>query len=67
MTMTTATDNEYAAVTCLKDGQVFLTEEEYLRQLERSNERWMCPKCGEEAFFDDYHFEEKHLVDEGKP
>lgn len=45
------------AVICRTDGQVFLTEDEYARQMSRPDSLWACPKCGEPAAFDDDHYE----------
>lgn len=51
---TTPTEN---AVICQTDGQVFMTEEEYQKQLGRSNADWACPKCGNPASWDEVNFE----------
>lgn len=40
------------AVLCDDHGQQFLTEEEYSRQLSRSDALWTCPRCGESAYWD---------------
>ena len=45
------------AVLCREHGQVFLTKDEYGRQLSRPDALWQCPKCGEEATWDDDHYE----------
>ena len=44
------------AVICTEHGQVFLTFEEYIRQLDKPNSIWTCPKCGEAAPWDDDHY-----------
>jgi hypothetical protein len=46
------------AVHCVGDrngdncGLVFLTEEEYLRQLDVPGKPWCCPQCGGKAWWD---------------
>lgn len=55
------------AVHCPKHGKVFLTVDEYGRQLMRPNSKWTCPVmdtdldelglCGRVSEFDDAHFE----------
>lgn len=55
------------AVICLPDpdmpreypgcGKVYLTEKQYLQQLDRPNQTWRCPACGSEASWDDEHYE----------
>jgi len=54
------------AVLCPTHGQVFLTDDEYGRQLCRADDRWICPKCGEICNWDDDNYE-KHLDMEGPP
>ena len=34
------------AVLCPKDGRVYMTDQEYKRQLMQVGE-WKCPRCGE--------------------
>lgn len=46
------------AVLCRAHGQVFLTDDEYGRQLCRPDALWTCPKCGEAARWDDDNYEE---------
>lgn len=36
---------------CENGEAIFLTKEEYRRQLSRANQRWRCPKCGAEAWW----------------
>ena len=39
-------------------GKVYMTEEEYMRQLMRPHSTWTCPNgCHNEAYFDDEHHE----------
>lgn len=38
-------------------GPVHLTSEEYLQQLSQPSRRWRCPRCGEEAAWDDAWYE----------
>jgi hypothetical protein len=45
------------AVICRQDARVFLTEEEYRRQLSAPDFLWTCPKCGAVAEFDDETWE----------
>ena len=48
------------AISCYHKGRpvrVFMTEEQYLRQLRRPNNLWVCPSCGETAWFDDTNYE----------
>lgn len=45
------------AVLCAEHGRVFMTEDEYGRQLSRPDSRWTCPKCGEVSDFDDDNYE----------
>lgn len=45
------------AVLCNDHGQQFLTHEQYLRQLNRSDSLWACPRCGESAHWDDDEYE----------
>jgi hypothetical protein len=41
-------------------GGSFLTYEEYVRQMERPDATWQCPKCGSyDASWDDDNYEEK--------
>lgn len=54
--------NDYAAVLCETDGQVLISEAEYVRQMERPDDLWICPSCGGSAQFDDSHFETRHAI-----
>ena len=60
--------NAYAAILCQGDniegqtacGQVELTLEEYMHQLNKPDSGWFCPHCGSTADFDDNYFEDLH-------
>lgn len=43
--------------------RVFLSEEEYNRQMDRPDDTWSCPLCGSMATWDDDNLE-KYLVAE---
>ena len=45
------------AVICPAHGQVFLTAEQYMKQLMLPDMRWTCIICGEVAEFDDENYE----------
>jgi hypothetical protein len=45
------------AVFCPHHGQVFLSLEMYIAQLDRPDSVWCCPKCGESAEWDDTNYE----------
>lgn len=45
------------AVICREHGQVFLTEEEYVWQMNHPDDLWGCPICGKAAQWDDDNFE----------
>ena len=51
------------AVTCDEHGLVFLTQEEYSKQMKVPSKTWRCPICREEAIWDDENYE-KHLENE---
>ena len=38
-------------------GLVYMTTQEYGRQLLKPDRTWRCPSCGGEAFFDDENYE----------
>ena len=40
------------AVDCGECGRVPLSRKEYDKQLDRPDDKWRCPKCGSEAWFD---------------
>lgn len=56
----------HAAVHCLGGlfdsttscGRVDIDEAEYTRQMAMPDRLWQCPKCGNDADFDDYRFEQ---------
>jgi hypothetical protein len=45
------------AVLCDDHGQQFLTEHQYNLQINRPDARWRCPRCGEDAYWDDDEYE----------
>lgn len=45
------------AVNCRQHGLVYLTEAEYIRQMEDSDSLWKCPDCHEPAEWDDATYE----------
>jgi predicted RNA-binding Zn-ribbon protein involved in translation (DUF1610 family) len=49
--------------TCGRPGDhlVFLTREEYMRQLSSPDYKWECPRCGQNATWSDSNYE---LADE---
>lgn len=44
------------AVTCPTHGQVFLSREEYSRQLVAIDNPWTCPECEARADWDDENY-----------
>jgi hypothetical protein len=42
---------------CKTHGTVYLSEPEYMRQLMRPNDLWVCPICGQAAEWDDTLYE----------
>lgn len=56
------------AVICSVHAQVFLTREEYVRQLKQVSQRWECPKCFRPADWDDDNYE-SHIMalEENRP
>jgi len=38
-------------------GKVYLTEEEYSKQISNPNKTWRCPNCRYEASWDDDNYE----------
>ena len=49
-------------------GRVYLTKQEYSRQMLRVHDFWRCPQCGSTGLFDDNNLEEwesRDQVDEG--
>lgn len=57
--MCSCTDR-YARVLCPTHGNRHLSRTEYLDQLERPEEVWVCPTCGQVAEFDDDYFWQTH-------
>jgi len=50
--------NPYAII-CPTDGQVYLTEQQYNKQMANPDTRWICPVCGiQPVEFDDINFED---------
>ncbi len=45
---------------CNAGQPIFLTAEEYNRQLSNSDARWKCPRCNCEAGFDDEIYSNRH-------
>lgn len=46
------------AVLCDEHGQRFLTVKQYDHQMSRPDSLWMCPVCGDSAYWDDGNYEE---------
>lgn len=51
------------AVNCPIHSKICLTKEQYDAQMNRPNSLWMCPLCGEVAYWDDEHYE-RHMFPE---
>lgn len=45
------------AVICPEHGRVFLSEEEYDRQLSRPDSTWKCPRCGKASEWDEDNYD----------
>ncbi len=45
------------AVLCDDHGQQFLTEEQYDHQMSKPDSLWRCPRCGEDAYWDDDEYD----------
>jgi Fe2+ or Zn2+ uptake regulation protein len=45
------------AVICPNHGQVFITFEEYMEQLDKPDSFWKCTKCNQISEFDDNNYE----------
>jgi len=52
------------AVNCPRDGLVYLTREEYTRQISRVDDLWKCPRCGRDAQWDDDTYEQAMEAEE---
>jgi hypothetical protein len=48
------------AVVCHKHGRVFLTQQQYDKQMIVADAFWICPVCGDVASWDDDNYE-KHI------
>lgn len=54
------------AIICPKDGQVFLTRDEYNRQMLKADARWMCPACVTTPVeFDEDNYDNVSLEEDG--
>lgn len=51
----------YAGVICPEHGKVDIDYQEYMNQMFRPNERWVCPICKQIAEFDYVRYEEINL------
>ncbi len=47
------------AVICPNHGRIYMSSERYLKQLARSDDRWVCPICLAISEFDDANYD-KH-------
>jgi hypothetical protein len=47
---------------CSPGQSVYLDQQEYWDQLGMMDVRWICPRCGKEAWWDDENYEK--MVDE---
>ena len=54
----------WAVRCCCSPTLVYLTEDEYLSQLSRPDNRWSCPRCGKTAKWDDDNYEAYQEVEE---
>lgn len=52
-------------VQCVMDGNVYLTKDEYDRQVYRHNRGWECPLCGGNAAWSDDNYEGFYDVGQG--
>lgn len=41
------------------DHLVYMTNESYMRQMMRPDAGWVCPRCGEDARWDDDNYESR--------
>jgi hypothetical protein len=44
---------------CADGGLVYLTHACYMRQMMRPDAMWRCPRCGEDARWDDNNYENR--------
>ncbi len=56
-TPTISTEPTPYAVLCRSHGKVYLTKDEYNRQMCAPDSRWSCPECGRICDFDDDNYE----------
>lgn len=38
-------------------GQIFLTQQEYNEQMMKPDSKWVCPACGQYAYWDDDNYD----------
>lgn len=48
----------YAVHCKSKCGLIYLTTDEYNKQMYMPDAKWMCPKCGSDAEWDDDNYED---------
>jgi hypothetical protein len=51
------TATPWAVLCSCTAGSICLTREDYEHQLARPNRRWICPRCGSPADWDDENYE----------
>lgn len=55
------------AIRCARHGQVFFTEQEYDRQMNKANAVWECPMCvpwdNTDCYWDDDNYESYYYPD----
>ena len=61
----TGSSNPHGATPCNGGGLIFLTHEEYDRQMDRPDSFWQCPRCGGVAWWSDDNYE-KYLQEESE-
>lgn len=61
--MTPADQNPGArqGIICRDHGHQGISDQEYRRQLDRPDDLWKCPICGQAATWDDDRYEVHHL------
>lgn len=52
-------------VVCAEDGDVFMTEIEYVRQLRNPDAGWTCPRCGRVGEWSDTNYERQIFGEPG--
>lgn len=50
----------YARVICPTHGNRHLNRDAYIAELEKVDQLWECPTCGQPAEFDEAHFWQTH-------